>query len=255
MTNFGGDFLLRVALGDIPNHSIVPKFGYNDAVPSSAWESVWALSTGVAFPTAATTVRIKAGGNALDTAAGAGAREVYVQGLDSNGDLAEEAIATAGASASSATSTSFWRVFRGWVSACGTYGANQAADITIENSAGTQDLLQLPVGFGQSQHAAYAVPDGFEAFIINIHLAVNSTKAADFRLRWRENLTDTSAPVSAVRTRRFWTGINTPLELDFSRSPIGPFPGLSDIWVEARGNGGTAEVSADYQLLVRPEAA
>lgn len=92
-------------------------------------------------------MRIKAGGNAADTAAGAGAREVTLIGLDASGNVVTEAIATNGISASSATTNSFIRLYRAYVSASGTYATAAAgshtAAIVIENSAGGTDWLTI----------------------------------------------------------------------------------------------------------------
>ena len=78
---FSRDFLIEVSKGNIAGHSLVHKFGKNEDV-GATFEP---LTIGGVYqtlqPAAATTLRVKAG-NANDTAAGTGAREVTVQGLD-----------------------------------------------------------------------------------------------------------------------------------------------------------------------------
>jgi len=105
-------------------------------------------------PAAATTLRIKAGGDALDTAAGAGAREVTLQGIDELGNEVTESLATAGASASAVTTNKFIRLYRAWVSSVGRYGTMAAGghedDIVIEKGTGSQDWLTLDAtGFSE----------------------------------------------------------------------------------------------------------
>ncbi len=181
MSFFGStDFFVEVQKGNVTGHSMVHKFGRNDAVPSGAWEFVnllgftgWPLS-------AATTVRVKAG-DVADTAAGAGAQEITVQGIDDSFNEVTEAIATAGTSASSATSTSFWRVHRAWVSAAGTYGAANTAAVTIENGGGGTDLIQIAVEEGQTQFTGWSVPIGKTAYMMGVHVHTDATKPADFR--------------------------------------------------------------------------
>lgn len=243
------DFLIEVQRGNVAGHALVLKFGRNDGVPNGSWEFVnllgftgWPLS-------AATTVRIKAGGNAADTAAGAGAREVTVQGIDDSFNEVSEAIATAGAGASAATTALFWRVHRAWVSACGTYGAANTAAVTIENSAGGTDLIQIAIEEGQSQFAGWTVPIGKTAFLLGLHVQVDSNKTANVRLRTRDNIDDTTAPMSSTRLRFFFDGIKG----EFAHHPRGP--GLvvnpkSDIWFEAYGDAVVSHVSCDFELLV-----
>ena len=250
MSYFGNkDFLIEVQKGNIAGHTMVHKFGRNDAVPNGSWEFVNLLGF-TAWPlSAATTVRIKAGGNAADTAAGAGAREVTVQGIDSNGDETSEAIATAGASASGNTTASFWRIHRAWVSSVGTYGAGNTAAVTIENSGGGTDLIQIAASEGQTQFGAYTIPTGKTGYLLSLHLTVDAAKAADFRVFTRDDITDTSAPMKSKRLKLYFDGVLG----EMIYKPYGPelsINGLADIWVEAQGGGAGTEVSADFELLL-----
>ena len=242
------DFLIEVQKGNIPGHSIIHKFGRNDAVANGVWELVSELSGVVAFLAADTTVRVKAG-DAADTAAGAGAREVRVQGIDDNLAEVSEAIATAGASASSATTASFWRVHRAWVSVAGAYATpyNTAA-VIIENSAGGTDLIQIGAEEGQSEAAVYTIPTGKTGYLLSTHIQVDSGKAADLRMFQRQTFNDVTAPVTSRRLVTHFDGV-LGVE-DFNpRSPI-VFPALTDLWWEAEGSGAQTEVSVDFELLL-----
>lgn len=244
------DFLIEVQKGNVAGHSMVHKFGRNPAVANGVWELVSTLSTtGTSFRTSASTMRIKAGGNAVDTAAGGGAQEVTIQGIDDSGNEIAEAIATAGASASSATSASFWRVNRAWVSAVGTYGVANIGDVMIEDSGGAGDVNKILAAEGQTQYAGYTIPAGKTGYLLSCHLSVDASKAADFRLLSREDMLDTSAPVAARRLMKYWDGIiNTATYIP--RGPDTVLPALTDIWVEAEGGGAASEVSADFELLL-----
>lgn len=109
-------------IGDLSNVVIVRKFGRNPAIPTS-WEPIWGVSSPV-LPTLTTakTIRVKAGGNANDSAAGTGAQQIHVIGLDANFDPIEEDIETNGTSASASTAQEFIRVHRIFVNRVGTYG-------------------------------------------------------------------------------------------------------------------------------------
>ncbi len=245
------DFLIEVQKGNVAGHSIVHKFGRNDTVANGVWEGVHQLSTTFNWLTAATTVRVKAGGNAADTAAGAGAQAVTIEGLNDAGVFATESIELAGANASSATSTSFWRVFRMYIKdlRAGAYtGANTAA-IILENSAGGTDLISIAAGEGQSQHAAYSIPTGKTGYLMDIRVWCDAAKAADFRLYTRASLTDFSTPFAPKRLRLFWDGVLGQENLD-PKTPIITVPALSDIWLEAQGGGAQTEVSVDFEMLI-----
>lgn len=243
------DFYAEVAKGNVAGHSLVHKFGRNSAIPNGGWERVALLSVAAFHLSAATTVRIKAGGNAADTAAGAGAREVTVQGIDSNNVELSETIATAGASASASTTASFWRIHRAWVSDCGTYSGSNTGAVDIENTAGTQDLIQIAAGEGQTQYAGFTTSENFEAYLLSVNLTVDTGKTANFKLMTRESITDTTAGVPAVRIKKEWNGLGVPFEYK-PRSPEKIGTSLTDIWIEAYGNGGVADVTADYELLL-----
>ena len=245
------DFLVEVHKGNVPGHSIVHKFGRNPSVAAATEEGVLQVAADFNWLTAATTVRIKSGGNANDTAAGNGAREVTVYGLDDTGAAANEAIATAGASESTATTTSFWRVFRAVVTSAGTYTGNNDGNIVIENGAGGTDLIQISATEGQSQFGAYSVPLATTAYLLYVDAQVGTANnEAAIRVWTRDDLTDASAPVKAKRLRHIFPGISGLFEFQ-PRSPSGSFPALSDIWLTAEAGGGsTSDVSIDFELLL-----
>ena len=245
------DFYMEVKKGNVPGHSLVQKFGRNGAVPNGSWEGVLQAGAQFNFLSAATTVRVKAGGDAADTAAGAGAQAVTVEGSDNTGAFVSESIELAGASASTATTASFWRIYRVYITdgRAGTYGGANTGAIMIENSAGGTDLITILAGEGQSQYAAYAVPLGKTAYLMSITLTSDSTKASDFRMYTRDSLTDVTTPFSPKRLKRYWDGIADPLHYH-PASPIATLPALSDIWFEAQGSGAISEVSVDFEILL-----
>lgn len=256
MSNFGStDFLIEVAKGNIPGHSLVHKFGHNSAVGTS----LVPVTIGGIYRTpqvgGATALRIKAG-DANDTAAGSGAREITLQGLDETGALVTVALATAGASASANTAETFIRFFRAWVSASGTYATatvgSHAADIVIENAAGTEDWGTISVtGFpsGQSEIGAYSVPLNFRAFILSVNVFADATKITQAFFFQRENILQTVAPYTAMRLV-FDATLDTGLETIKPRSPINGFVGPMDIGILASVDVGTAEVHVDIEILL-----
>ena len=242
------DFLIEVQKGNVAGHSLIHKFGRNDAVPNGSWAHVSLTPFAVAnFPSSATTVKIKAGGSAFDDSSGLGAREVTVQGIDSSLAETSEAIVTAGASASSATSASFWRVHRAWVSAVGVYGSTNIDDIVIESGV---DMITIAAGEGQTQYAGYTIPTGKTGYLLSSLVTVDGNKAADIRVMKREDITDSViAPMASKRIMLHWDGVLGTLPFK-PRSPLSALPALTDIWFEANGSGAWTEVSADFEILL-----
>lgn len=250
------DFFFEVSKGNVTGHSIVHKFGRNTAVGTTF---VPITETGL-YQTpqtgSATTLRIKAGGNANDTAAGSGAREVTLVGLDETGAEVTEAVATAGASASSATTTTFMRLYRAYVSASGTYATASAgshsADIDIENGAGGTDWATISATAfpnGQTNIACYSVPLGKTAYVKSIEIFVDATKVPDILFFKRENILETAAPYTAMRLQLVSPGTEgaVPIRLN---SPLGPFPALTDIGFMAAVSSGTADVAIDFEIYL-----
>jgi len=244
------NWLIEVRKGNVPGHTCVHKFGRNDAVPNGSFAHVSLLPFAVAnFRSTAATMRIKAGGDVADTAAGAGATEVTIQGIDSTLAEVTSVIATAGVGASTATTESYWRVHRAWVSGAGTYMAANTAAVTIEDSAGGADMIVIAIGEGQSQFAGFTIPTGKSGYLLSAHVTVDGNKAADVRCFTRKSMTDVTSPMPAKRLKLYWDGILG----QFAFIPTAPeikLDPLEDIWFEAQGAGAQTEVSLDFELLI-----
>lgn len=243
------DFLIEVQQGNVPGYSFMHKFGRNNSVPNGSWELVSLLSNGLPFLTLPTTVRIKAGGSALDIVGGSGAHGVTVVGIDDTLAEASETIVTSGSSASLPTTTSFWRVYRAFVTTVGVYNSANNAAITIETSNGASDIIRIGPDKGQTQHTAYSTPSGKNGYLLSVHLTTGHTTPADFRLLTRSDLSNVSSPVSSKRLKRYWDGVLG----DIDYVPRGPGLKLTegtDIWIEARGVGGIVKVASDFEILL-----
>ena len=227
---------------------VVQKFGGNDDVGTGAFEDVWANGGVKAWPTSAETVRIAAGGDVNDTAAGSGAQSVVVEGLDGNWDRASETLATNGASASSATSTTFSRVHRAYVGMSGTYGGVNAAAIIVENTSSAQVLANIPTGLGQTSQSHYSVPAGFSCYVMRYETEVDAVKPAEVRLWRRPNGDDVATPFSGARVVNRDSSATGYNNIEF-RSPIF-LAEKTDIWVSALASsgGGATNVQSTYDL-------
>ena len=256
-STYSASWLTRVADEQFgSNADIVHKFGRNPSVGTGFVP----VSFGGVYQTpqvgSATQLRIKAGGDAADAAAGAGAREVTLIGLDASGNEITEAIATNGISASSATTNSFIRLYRAYVSASGTYATAAAgshtASIVIENSAGgtdwaTIDATSFPLS--QSEIGAYTIPTGKKGYVFSAYSFTDSGKTTDVLFFQRPNILQTAAPYDAMRVV-FELSVTGSEGNILPRGPIGPFTGPCDIGFMAKVSSTTSEVSVDFELLV-----
>lgn len=251
-------FGIRVGNGEISGYSCIDKFGHNHAVGATpapiAAGGIWRTPQ----VSGATKLRVKAG-NANDTAAGSGARSIAIEGIDATGAAVTETIQTAGASAGADSVNSYIRIYRAYVLASGTYAAvgseSHAADIVIENAAGTEDWLTIEkdgIAFSQSQVALYTVPLGKKAYITSYTYGIDATKTPDLFLFQRRNILETAAPYTAQRILRTWEGVEGHSGL-LLRDPLGPFPALTDLGSMAVLSSGTAKVSVTMTILLMDE--
>lgn len=250
---------LDVARGLAGGITSVKKFGRNAAVGTSFVPVCIDGLYQTPQPGSATALRIKAGGNANDTAAGTGARSVRVTGTDENFELATEVITTAGASASSATTTTFTRLFLIDVETSGTYATltagSHAGKIVIENSAGGTDWGAMDAaGFAKSgsEIGAYTIPSGYTGFIKLRDLSIDSGKTVDAIFFSRPNCDQTAAPYSAMRARSVITGVAGGSIEAFGATdvPFGPFVGPTDVGFMAKVASGTASVSVEFEIIL-----
>ena len=236
-------------------YSVVHKFGDNPSVGTSFAP----VTIGGVYQTpqvgSATTLRVKAGGNANDTAAGSGAREITLIGLDETGEEVAETLATAGASASAATSTTFIRLYRAYVSKSGTYATQSAgshsAAITIENGSGGTDWATISATDfprGQTEIGAYTVPMGCTAWINKCIVSVQSNKTADVLFFQRQGVLQTAAPYDSMRVVIELGGVEGE-EIINPDIPFGPFPPGTDIGFMAKA-ATAAECDVDFEIIL-----
>lgn len=168
-------------------------FGRNPTCGSSV-EDVWVVSSGTYnWLTAAAPLRIRSGGNANDTAAGSGAREITFECLDASMVAFTETVATAGGSASTATSGLCLRLERAYVSSSGTYTNTNAGQVVIETTGGTQ-VGAISAGLGETQLSMITVPAGYRGYLTAYSVSVDGNKEVTMRMLQRPDAGDTGNP-------------------------------------------------------------
>lgn len=201
----------------------------------------------------ATQLRIAAG-NANDTAAGSGAREVTLHYIDASGAYVTEALATAGASPSANTASSAIRLVHAEVSKTGTYAStaagSHAADIVIQNAAGTETWATIDsadYARGQAEIGLYVVPTGKSAIVKLVAVFVESTKLADTIFVVRPGILQAAAPYDPVQTYLDLKSVEGAVSLTM-HAPLGPFAAGTAFGFMAKLSSGTGEVSVFYEV-------
>jgi hypothetical protein len=239
---------LYLKLGLNPDMSIRHKFGSNIAVGTTE-EDIW--SVGGLYPWAITaeTIRIKAGGNAADTAAGLGAQSVEVSGLDENWNEVTETLVTAGASASAPSVALFRRINTAKVVNVGTYTGSNTADINIENTTALQVMGNIAAGGGRTQQSQYTVPLGFTAFIQNVEIDVDANQPGSVFMYERQNADDVTGPTySAKRIIRSYYGVAGQVNVQ-EKSTV-ELPEKTDVWLAGSSAAATAAMGVNYDLIL-----
>ena len=238
------DPLLDFARGLVTDKTVIHKFGHSDAINTTE-STVWDVSGNHTFNETAETIRVKAGGNAADDAAGAGARTVIVEGLNENWDEVSATITLAGASASASTTDLFLRVNRAYIDSVGTEHASNTGIITIETTTTNDIMCDIGAGTGQTQMGFYSVPAGHSAYLTRIetNLDAKSSKTADIFM-YRYDHMQTGVPKRLVWRLDSVTGQNSTLFQSYIE-----FTEKTDIEVRATATA-TASLSVNYDLIL-----
>ncbi len=227
--------------------------GNNGDVGNASFEDIWSYGPTqalIARPLASEKFRVKAGGDANDDVAGTGARAVQLAFLDDSGDLTTETLTLSGVAASAPTTVTGRRVLLGNVTATGTAGGTNIADIVIENEISSEIVAVISAGKGQTQMSHTTTPAGFRGYIRSTHVnvAVGNNKDADVNFCTMDNAYATAAPFGAKRIVKSWLGLQSP-------DPISPdvfrqIEPLTDVWAQAKGAGASTAVSFDYDIIM-----
>jgi hypothetical protein len=157
----------------------VPFFitGYNSGVSTSITDLAEHVAGGAlyAFPAAATAMEVVSA-SANDAAAGTGARQVQVVGLDANYNPQSETVILNGTTPV-ATAKSYLRINDFHVLAVGSGGVS-AGNITLRDAGAGTTRSRITAGFQRALQGIFTVPAGFRADILYPEWGVDTAKAA-----------------------------------------------------------------------------
>lgn len=143
----------RGLFGDLTG---IQKFGYNSAVGSVAYETVWDGNNLYTYIATAGTAVVTSSNTAADNTG-----TVLVQGLDANYNEVEETLTIGG----SAGTVEFYRVFRAILVNAAT-GTSNVGTVTI--TVDSKSAAIINPGNGQTLMALYTVPAGKRAYIVQV---------------------------------------------------------------------------------------
>lgn len=235
----------EIARGNRGNDYVVNKFGFNEDLDAplevvSTHGDYWQ-------PTSASTLEVISG-DADDTAAGTGCQNVCIQGLNNSWVDTTECEDTAGASASTATTASFFRVYRAWCDRTGTYGGNNEGLVTVRISSAGATVGQITAGDGQSLIAAYTVQAGYSCYMRSYFMQTNeATSTLIGNIYKTVNVNDVATAFDGAK-RLSWRGVS------IGKSGLGRAYGMpvkfseyTDITCEFSG-GSNSEASCNFEL-------
>lgn len=253
----GFDFTKLVAAGEVTGLKVINKFGMNDALSTSR-ECIQSQGGMLAHPTAAGKVKLIST-NSGDNAAGLGAQQVYIAGVNGAYEFTEETIlmhASDGTILSPESTNSYlfvyiMRVIRRGV-LIGYNLGNLDAEFTLD--AGTSicriPLTDLGVGSGTSMTTHYIVPKGKIAFVNAITVNIESSKTVDYATHVMGPPTSlTDAPFDGVLFNPIYRRL-TDSNVHTDASDYAIFlPEKYHIWATAKVNVGPAFMFVNYQIL------
>jgi hypothetical protein len=165
-------FEVQISRQDIAFHNQFEIFGFTNALGSTAAGPVWEGTTsagGLYVPPSSAVQMTLVSSSANDAAAGTGAQQVQINGLDSNYNMLSEVLALNGTTAVTSVN-SYLRINQISVTASGS-GATNAGTITCKNS--TSLYAQINPGIGQTQMAIYTVPNNFILLVSSVSAQTN----------------------------------------------------------------------------------
>lgn len=246
------DWYTEVALGNVPNRTLVHKFGA--ATIGTTFQPI-TQSGNYQTPTTGQTLEAISDSTA-DSAAGTGARKITIIGLDSSWNEQQEEVTLNGTTAV-AVSNKFTRVYRVYVSESGSYATqsvgSHSGNITVRGVGGGATwavIPNTPFPTGQTEIGCYTVPTGYTAYLLSKNVFVDSNKQANVYFFRRDNADDVTTPYGgAMRLVEKEIGVSAGIQIK-TASPKGSFVGPCDVGFMGVMVSGTADVSVEFELLL-----
>ena len=223
-----------IAEGNVSGHNSVRRFGHNPDV-STSWETLSHKSSIYAYLTSAEVLKIKSD-NVNDASGGTGARTILISGYDGDYAIQSETVTLNGTTAVD-TANSYLRIMKMRVKTVGT-GATNAGEITCNNNAESNELLQIEPEMGASTFIGWTVPAGQTFYMTSWDASEASSKGSKISM-WKREF---SSGVWEIMRMQQLLDSNFYIYFDF---PL-PFTEKTDIELRAKGVLAGADVSGGF---------
>ena len=225
------DIFWAIARGAVPGWRTVLKSGYNDDIDTGPDpEDIWQGSSLWVPPTAAR-IHDLVSTSGDDAAAGTGARQVLVDGLDAAFLPIAEVVTLNGVGAIP-TVNAYTRINRLTVAAAGSGQTNAGAISATAQVDGTVTNL-IGAGYSRDQSAIYTVPVGLVGYVTQALSTMTResvpTSTALVRLMAREGI-DTPNPIQNVRGVLGMSADGSSASALSARIPV-RVVGPADVWL------------------------
>lgn len=192
-TSYNEDFMIRVAKGEVPGHSLVFKYGRNDDIDTTTDpEDIWTYGGTYTYNNTPS-IQYISSNNPADLG-----QVITVEGLDENyNSLSVDVLLNGQTQTQIGTGETFVRVFRAFNAGATTFAGNLLIyDDTNGGVVGgiptvlTSIKAQIRATDQQTYMALYTVPAGYTAFFmggaISITTGASAAKSAEVELRTRD---------------------------------------------------------------------
>lgn len=248
MSYFGStEWLVEVAKGNVPGHSLLHKFGRNPDIDTGGFEDIWgggASYTGF-DAVAAETVEVFSS-DANDTSAGTGARTVEVYGLDVSYVEQDEIVTLTGVTAVDTVNT-YLRLDRMIIRSAGSGGKN-AGTITARQKVTTANIYAaLPIGYNQTMIAASTIPAAKTGYPLSWFMSLSGKTSANHAVQL---LYRPLGEVFQVKEEVALMGSGTSYVHRIFRATNEPIVEKTDIVIRADSDTNNTAISAGFDILL-----
>ena len=175
-----GNFMLDVARGAVPGHSIVFIGGRNRQVPTNTEASIWTvggLYPWTTFTNAGSTIYFVSSGTSADAGV-----QIFIEGLDYNYSKISTIVTLSGSGTGDTDGIHFYRINSAFVVGPKALSGN----VIFHYGAANGTIVgQILAGSNRLSQSVYTVPAGYTAFSVYGDFGVKGNNSAELRAYWR----------------------------------------------------------------------
>jgi len=245
------DFLVEVAKGNVPGHSIINKFGHNPTVATGGSDIWGGGGTYGFYPATAQAMEIVStdvddDGDPEDT----GAWSVIIYGLDGSDEPINETKTLNGTTVVPLSNT-YKTVYRAVVLTAGSTGTNEGA-ISIRISGGGTVAAFIGIDDGQTQMTHFTIPANTTGYFIKGYVALGNDdkNGVGGTFQWQIRLANGGDGAWAVKGQVPLVNIGSSHWQYEYGAPAGPIPASSDLRIRVTVADEIIDGIGGYDLLL-----